>query len=309
MKNLMNLIIKSLLIGLLIPAGCQSGNNPETLEIKGMVKSFDGCEIDYSSYGNGETVLVFVHGGLGCNKNVWDYQIPYFSPNYKVVALSLAGHGNSGSTRAEYTMEAFGKDVAAVVNELDLKKVILVGFSLGGLVTIEAALNLPDKVIGIIGVDCLGNFELHRSKEGIDKMMAPFYIKDPSEASRETIRTMFHEDVDSLFIEQVASSFGDVLPHVFFNEMYHWLEYQNEKILGSVKKLPIPILCVQNGDARIRPDINLKYNPNSRAYQLNDLKHFFIVSHPELVNPVIETAVNDIIIIHESEGYNLPIKR
>jgi pimeloyl-ACP methyl ester carboxylesterase len=188
MKNLMNLITKSLLIGLLILTGCQSGNNPETSEIKGMVKSFDGCEIDYSSYGKGETALVFVHGGLGCTKNIWDHQIPYFSTNYTVVALSLAGHGNSGSTREEYTMESFGKDVAAVVNELDLKKVILVGFSLGGIVTIEAALNLPDIVIGIIGVDCIDNFEYVWPKERIDQMMAPFYIKDPSEASREMIR-------------------------------------------------------------------------------------------------------------------------
>jgi pimeloyl-ACP methyl ester carboxylesterase len=198
-------------------------------------------------YGKGETALVFVHGGLGCNKNVWDHQVPYFEKNYKVVTLSLAGHGNSGSTRVEYTMEAFGKDVAAVVNELDLKKVILVGFSLGGMVTIEAALNLPHKVIGIVGVDCLIQFEVYYPKERIDQMLAPFK-KDPSEASKEAIRNMFHKDVDSLLIENAANSFGNVLPHVFFNEMHHLFHYQNDKFKDSVKKLPVPIICVQNGN-------------------------------------------------------------
>jgi hypothetical protein len=91
--------------------------------------------------------------------------------------------------------------------------------------------------------------------------------------------------------------------------MQHWFDYQNEKLLGSAKKLTIPIIQVQNGDARLSPHINRKYNPYYRAYQLNDLKHFFIVSHPEIVNPVIGTAVNEIIVIHESEGYNLPIRR
>jgi pimeloyl-ACP methyl ester carboxylesterase len=273
-----------------------SHSNPN----EGRVKSFDGCEIDYSVYGKGGTALVFVHGGLGCNKNVWDHQVPYFEKNYKVVTLSLAGHGKSGSTRVEYTMEAFGKDVAAVVNELDLKKVILVGFSLGGMVTIEAALNLPDKVIGIVGVDCLVQFEVYWPKERVDRFMAP-YMKDPSEASTEMIRrVMFHKDVDSLVIEKAANSFGNVLPHVFFNEMHHWFHYLNENFLDSVKKLPVPIMCVQNGNTVITTDINRKYNPYYKGYQLNDLKHFFIVSHPELVNPVIDTAINDILQINKS---------
>jgi antitoxin component YwqK of YwqJK toxin-antitoxin module len=136
---------------------------------------------------------------------------------------------------------------------------------------------------------------MYWKNDRIDRIMAP-YMKDPSEGSTEMIRrVMFHKDVDSLVIEKAANNFGNVLPHVFYSELHHWFHYQNEKFMSSIKKLSAPIICVQNGDNVITTDINRKYNPYYKGYQLNDLKHFFIVSHPELVNPVIDTAINDIL--------------
>jgi len=81
--------------------------------------------------GQGEPTIVFVHCWT-CDHSFWDAQVDYFSRQYQVVWLDLAGHGESGSRRQHYTMQAFGEDVAAVINQVGARRVILVGHSMGG---------------------------------------------------------------------------------------------------------------------------------------------------------------------------------
>jgi pimeloyl-ACP methyl ester carboxylesterase len=76
--------------------------------------SADGVPIHYAVQGNGTTALVFVHGWC-CDHHYWDRQVDHFVPQYTVITLDLAGHGASGQARTQWTMEAFGQDVIAVV--------------------------------------------------------------------------------------------------------------------------------------------------------------------------------------------------
>ena len=54
-------------------------------------------------------------------------------------------------------MSAYKDDVQAVVEQLGLERVILVGHSMGGPIALEAAPELADRVLGVIGVDALHN--------------------------------------------------------------------------------------------------------------------------------------------------------
>ena len=95
---------------------------------------------------------MFVHG-VCCDGRFWDGQVNHFAPHYTVVRLDLAGHGTSGRDRPQWTMSAFGQDVVAVVEQLRLAQVVLIGHSMGGAVIVEAARRLPTAVIGLVGVD------------------------------------------------------------------------------------------------------------------------------------------------------------
>ena len=114
--------------------------------------SFDGVEINFSNQGKGEPVIVLVHGWTN-NKSIWDGQVAHFSEDYNVIAIDLAGHGASGTNRSDWTMEAYGKDVVAVVEAVEAEEVVLVGFSMGGAVVVEAATILGDRVSGIVFAD------------------------------------------------------------------------------------------------------------------------------------------------------------
>src|SRR5262249_7740442 len=118
--------------------------------------SADGVTIHYDVQGQGATALVFVHGWC-CDRRYWDRQTAHFAPDYTVVWLDLAGHGTSGHDRTTWTIPAFGADIVAVVEQLGLAQVVLIGHSAGGLVVIEAARRLPTTVIGVVGVDTWRN--------------------------------------------------------------------------------------------------------------------------------------------------------
>jgi pimeloyl-ACP methyl ester carboxylesterase len=93
--------------------------------------SADGVPIHYDVQGTGALALVFVHGWC-CDRHSWDRQVDAFAPSYTVVRLDLAGHGASGQARTQWTMAAFGQDVVAVVEQLRLVQVVLIGHSMGG---------------------------------------------------------------------------------------------------------------------------------------------------------------------------------
>jgi len=137
-------VIIILLVAILFSGCCQNKESK--------VKSKDGVEISYTTQGSGQPALVFVHCWSG-DKSYWKYQVPEFSKNYQVVTIDYGGHGNSGLNRENFTIESFGDDVVAVVNELKLDKIVFIGHSLGGLVILDAASKLPGKVWALIGAD------------------------------------------------------------------------------------------------------------------------------------------------------------
>lgn len=168
------------------------------------VNSFDGSTITYGVKGQGETAIVFIHCWT-CNHQFWRPQIETFSQQQKVIWLDLAGHGLSTSKRDNYTMKAFGEDVAAVVNKVGAERVILVGHSMGGPVAIEAAELLGDKVVGVVGVDTFYTpFKYPMSEEQITGLVKHFK-ENLRATSEEMVRGMFTAQADPQLIQAVIN--------------------------------------------------------------------------------------------------------
>ncbi|WP_329073935.1 alpha/beta hydrolase [Streptomyces niveus] len=73
----------------------------------------------------------------------------------RVIAVDLAEHGESRSTRNVWTIEEFGRDVAAVLEAESIETAVVAGHSLGGAVAVEVGRQLPDKVSQVVALDAL----------------------------------------------------------------------------------------------------------------------------------------------------------
>jgi pimeloyl-ACP methyl ester carboxylesterase len=149
-------------------------DEPETLaEGPGTVAAPDGVPIAYTVSGSGSPALVFVHGWM-CDQTFWKAQVEEFRLANTVVTIDLPGHGLSGMDRQEWPVLAFGADVQAVVEQLDLAEVVLLGHSMGGPVALEAARLMPDRVIGVVAVDALQDADLEWDPEQTRALVAAF---------------------------------------------------------------------------------------------------------------------------------------
>lgn len=125
-----------------------------------------GVKIAYTDTSNiSDTTLLFVHG-WAINRSYWSKQVAYFGKRYHIVTIDLPGFGQSGKNRNDWSTNAFAGDVDSVIAALKLKKVILIGHSMSGDIVLQAAIDNPDKVIGLVGVDNFNNPGAPQTEQG-----------------------------------------------------------------------------------------------------------------------------------------------
>jgi pimeloyl-ACP methyl ester carboxylesterase len=134
-------------LGCTVLAGCRTGG-PMT----------GARELAISAAGQGEPALVFLHC-WSCDRHLWDETAAAMSANHRVVAIDLPGHGESAaiSPRAGWTIAGLGEEVAGRVRGLGLRRIVLVGSSMGAAVALDVAARLPGRVVGVVVVDAVQN--------------------------------------------------------------------------------------------------------------------------------------------------------
>ena len=107
--------------------------------------------------------LVLIHG-VGRNWQDFLSLIPALSKSWQIYALDLRGHGNSGHVAGGYTSAAYAGDVGLFLSSVVGRRAVLFGHSLGGIVGIRVAAEMPDGVFAlIVGDSVLSRDRLHRS--------------------------------------------------------------------------------------------------------------------------------------------------
>lgn len=113
----------------------------------------DDASVHYVAWGEpGRRGLVFVHGG-GAHAHWWTHVAATFATEFRVVAIDLTGHGDSDH-RDAYDLEQWTDEVVAVAAAADIAGLpVIVGHSMGGMVTIATAARHRDRVAGVIICD------------------------------------------------------------------------------------------------------------------------------------------------------------
>lgn len=258
-----------------------------------VVPSKDGTPISYEVYGAGEPMLVFVHG-WSCDGRYWREQVKPFSKKHSVVVVDLAGHGHSGSVRSDYTMKSFGEDVRAVTEAAGGGRVILIGHSMGGSVIAEAARLMPDRVIGLIGVDTFANIEYPMTREKFDEMVAPME-KDFPAGSRQFVAGMISSQTDPKLRDWILADMSSAPPAVALSATRGMMSlYIAGDAARNFEEIHVPVFCV-NGDLwPIDYEVNRRHMVSFDAIVLKETDHFLMMTRTKEFNKALEKAIKRI---------------
>ncbi|HSL23877.1 MAG TPA: alpha/beta hydrolase [Vicinamibacterales bacterium] len=242
----------------------------------------DGVTIVYSVAGRGETTLVFVHGGLA-DRTFYDRQLTVFADRYRVIALDLAGHGESGTNRKKWGVPEFGADVKAVVDAEQGKQVVLFGNSLGGPVAIEAALLMPGRVIGVVGIDTFQDLghpdtpEYRREESEFMQKRLESFRQDFAGAVKAMVRMLFHPDADPSLVAETERRMARTSPAAAYATLAGLAGYD---VNAPARKLAVPLRAI-NGDLYpTNIQSARKVKPDFDAVLMRHIGHYPMLESP-----------------------------
>ena len=126
-----------------------------------------GVKLEYAEQGNASGVpVIFLHG-FSDSWRSFELNLPYLPASVRAFSLSQRGHGNSDKPLNGYRPADFALDVAALMDQLKIKKAIIVGHSMGSTNARAFAVAYPEKTLGLV---LMGSFESFDDNPGVREL-------------------------------------------------------------------------------------------------------------------------------------------
>jgi pimeloyl-ACP methyl ester carboxylesterase len=247
----------------------------------------DGVSLRYEMRGQGEPTLVFVHC-WSCDRHLWDDAVARFTPKRRVVTLDLAGHGESGRDRKDWTIQAFGADVAAVVKAEALERVVLVGHSMGGLVMLETARLLPGQVAGMVPVDTLSNVEERMTPQMVEDVLGNFRADFKTAAERFMRDHMVEPGTDKALVERLVAQVRAAPEPIAVAALRSAWLYDPVPTLDTLR---VPVVAINGDKFPTNIDGNRRHAPGYRVLLMKGLGHYLMLEKPDEFAERLEEAL------------------
>lgn len=277
---------------------CSCTNEPPNVAI-----SSDGVEISFDQQGKGKPALIFVHGWSN-NRSVWDSQMAHFSEKYRVIAVDLPGFGESSNNRTNWTMASFGEDVAAVIEKLNLKQVVLVGFSMGAYVSIETAKKAPENIIGLVLIDEIKDIEMKYSPEMFVYMDSVLMDVVTNPTNEKLVAGGFYKKNPEVSFERVVSmlsSHKNTSRIGWRESLDNAIRWLNKDCIESLKKIQVSIISISSDMEPTNVEAFRKYVPSYQLKIIPDVAHLVMWDNPEEFNRLLEESIQEFVTHSKSE--------
>lgn len=227
----------------------------------------DGARIWYATYGSGPTVIL-LHGGLGHSGN-WGYQVPaLLQQGYRVLVIDSRGHGRSTRDERPYTYELMAADVLAVMDELQIAKAGLVGWSDGACIAMILGLRAPARVAGVYFFGC---------------NMDPSGTKEMTEPTLTMRRCFRRHMTDYAQLSATPDQFG-----AFADAIGLMMQTEPNYSAAQLAQVSVPVVIVQSEHDEFIKREHAEYLartiPGAGFVDLPGVSHFAPLQRPELFN-------------------------
>lgn len=124
-------------------------------------------QVHYVEAGQGPP-LVLLHG-IGGSVEDWENQIAAFAQHYRVIAVDLRGFGRTPAGQRAPSVEQMAQDVDALLRGLQIGRIALLGYSMGGAVALQFALDRPAMVSRLVIANSVPSFRPRTLREHFEK--------------------------------------------------------------------------------------------------------------------------------------------
>ena len=161
---------------------------------------YKNTKISFTDQGKG-TAVVLLHGFLE-NKTMWDKYVSALSKNHRIITIDLLGHGETECLGYIHTMEDQADIIFAVLNSLRIRKIVLVGHSMGGYVALAFAELYPDNVKGLFLLNSTSRADSDERKINRDRAIKAVK-QNHTNFVRISITNLFSEDNREVFAKEI----------------------------------------------------------------------------------------------------------
>lgn len=147
--------------------------------------------------------IIFIHG-FPLNKLMWEKQIEILKKTYRVIAYDIRGHGNSDGGDDDFSIELFVNDLICLMDALEIDKIILCGFSMGGYIALNAVENYPERFNALILCDTNCTDDKLEAKENRMKAIESIKEKGLDQYAEISLEKLFAAISISKQIEEIA---------------------------------------------------------------------------------------------------------
>jgi pimeloyl-ACP methyl ester carboxylesterase len=244
----------------------------------------DNVHIEYRVYGHGDPAVMLVHGWAS-DANYWNAQLNALKAHYTVVALNLAGHGASGNNRSDWSIANYAQDVAAVARQIPNSRLVLVGHSMGGAVSLAATPLIGTRVIGVIAVEALRSVGLPAlTSSEIEQRIAPFRADFVAETRKLVTGSLFTRDANPVLVHKVAYDMSLEPPAIAIASMRSLLSMDFAAVLPGVH---VPVFAI-NSDLLPTDAVRIRKSlPDFTLDVLDHSGHFLMLEAPARFNPLL----------------------
>jgi pimeloyl-ACP methyl ester carboxylesterase len=188
-------------------------------------------------------------------------------------------------------MAAFGQDVVSVVEALGLKRVVLIGHSLGGPAVLEAARRMPGRVAGLVLVDSWVDFEQRLPAEEVEKylsaLQADYRATTTAIVSQYLFSASTPEPVKARVLETVLSGPQEIGVAVARSSMAY-------DPLPALREIKAPICAISSDLFPTNLEGNRKYVPSYQAAIMKGVGHYLMLEQPEAFNELLAWALREL---------------
>ena len=246
----------------------------------------------YKTYGAFSHTLIFVHG-VGMCGDIWEPQVEFFAKKYQVVTYDFLGHGQTPLTTEVPQLDDYVEQLNILVNSLNISKFLLVGHSMGALISIAYTLKYPHKILSLVPL----NIVFNRNKKAHE--IAVKRAENILNANKilninQTIERWFKNKTrpkDLKKIDKVLSILKKTSPKGY-GEAYRIFALSDKVFMSTLSEMQPPVLYLTGSeDPNSTPLMSEQMSqktPGSSSNSIEGEAHMMAYISADKINPIIE---------------------